>query len=63
VFLAAWVTLNVVGWVKSWDPYPFILLNLALNIQAPYAGPLIIMAQNREAEKERLISWSSMGGP
>ena len=37
--LAAWVTLNVIAWMRHWDPYPFILLNLALSFQAAYAGP------------------------
>jgi uncharacterized membrane protein len=34
--LAGWVTLNVMGWMKSWDPYPFILMNLLLSLQAAY---------------------------
>jgi uncharacterized membrane protein len=55
VFLAAWVALNIVGWAKSWDPYPFILMNLVLSLQGAYTAPLIIMAQNREAEKDRLM--------
>jgi uncharacterized membrane protein len=50
LFLAAWITLNVVGWVWRWDPYPFILLNLVLNVIASYTAPLILMAQNRDAE-------------
>jgi uncharacterized membrane protein len=55
LFLTAWVVLNVIGWVKSWDPYPFILMNLVLSLQGAYTAPLIIMAQNREAEKDRLM--------
>jgi len=55
VVLAGWVTLNVIGWRKSWDPYPFILMNLLLSVQAVYTGPLIMMAQNRQAEKDRLM--------
>lgn len=54
--LASWVALNVVGWVKAWDPYPFILLNLALSFQAAYAGPIIMMSQNRQENKDRLAA-------
>jgi len=55
LFLAAWIVLNVVGWVRHWDPYPFILLNLALNVIASYTAPLILMAQNHDAERDRLM--------
>jgi uncharacterized membrane protein len=48
--LAIWVTLNLLAWVKHWDPYPFILLNLALSFQAAYASPIIMMSQNRQAK-------------
>jgi uncharacterized membrane protein len=47
--LAAWVVLNVIAAVRHWDPYPFILLNLALSFQAAYASPIIMMSQNRQA--------------
>jgi uncharacterized membrane protein len=56
VLLAAWVVLNVVAYIQHWDPYPFILLNLALSFQAAYAAPIIMMSQNRQAEKDRLQS-------
>jgi len=49
------VALNLIGWVKSWDPYPFILMNLVLSLLAAYTAPLIIMAQNRDAERDRLM--------
>jgi uncharacterized membrane protein len=55
VVLAGWVILNVIGWMKSWDPYPFILMNLLLSLEAAYTAPLIMMAQNRQAEKDRLM--------
>lgn len=55
VVLAGWVTLNVMGWIKNWDPYPFILMNLLLSLQAAYTAPLIMMAQNRQSEKDRLM--------
>ena len=52
--LFCWVVLNVTGWIMHWDPYPFILLNLALSFQAAYAAPIIMMSQNRQAAKDRL---------
>jgi len=51
--LTAWVALNVTAWVRHWDPYPFILLNLALSFQAAYAAPFIMMSQNRQADVDR----------
>lgn len=53
VILLFWVVLNVVAWVEHWDPYPFILLNLALSFQAAYAAPIIMMSQNRQADIDR----------
>ena len=52
--LLCWITLNIVGAVRHWDPYPFILLNLALSFQAAYSAPIIMMSQNRQAAKDRL---------
>jgi uncharacterized membrane protein len=49
IILALWMVFNVVAWVYHWDPYPFILLNLTLSFQAAYAGPIIMMSQNRQA--------------
>jgi uncharacterized membrane protein len=54
--LAAWIALNVIAWMRHWDPYPFILLNLALSFQAAYAAPIIMMSQNRQAAKDRLMA-------
>ncbi len=51
--LAGWIAVNVVAWVRHWDPYPFILLNLVLSFQAAYAGPIIMMSQNRASELDR----------
>jgi uncharacterized membrane protein len=53
VLLAAWIVLNVVAVIQHWDPYPFILLNLALSFQAAYAAPFIMMAQNRQQDVDR----------
>ena len=52
--LVVWAVLNVVGWIRHWDPYPFILMNLVLSLQAAYAAPVIMMSQNRQAERDRL---------
>ncbi|WDR01387.1 DUF1003 domain-containing protein [Devosia algicola] len=51
--LVVWVALNVTGLVMRWDPYPFILLNLALSFQAAYAAPFIMMSQNRQQDIDR----------
>ena len=53
VILAIWVVFNIVAWLQHWDPYPFILLNLALSFQAAYAAPVILMSQNRESQIDR----------
>jgi CRP/FNR family cyclic AMP-dependent transcriptional regulator len=54
--LALWIILNVTAWIHHWDPYPFILLNLALSFQAAYAAPFIMMSQNRTSDKDRLAA-------
>jgi uncharacterized membrane protein len=51
--VALWITINVVAVGLRWDPYPFILLNLAFSTQAAYAAPLILLAQNRQDERDR----------
>jgi uncharacterized membrane protein len=48
-----WIVLNVTAFVQRWDPYPFILLNLALSFQAAYAAPFIMMSQNRQQDIDR----------
>ncbi len=53
VLLAIWIALNITAWISHWDPYPFILLNLALSFQAAYAAPFIMMAQNRQQDIDR----------
>ncbi len=53
VFVLVWIALNTVGIVRHWDPYPFILLNLAFSTQAAYAAPLILLAQNRQDDRDR----------
>ena len=56
IILVAWIAVNIAAWVRHWDPYPFILLNLALSFQAAYAAPIIMMSQNRLAAKDRLMA-------
>jgi uncharacterized membrane protein len=56
IILTVWIILNWIGWIKHWDPYPFILLNLMLSFQAAYSGPVIMMSQNRQASKDRLAA-------
>jgi uncharacterized membrane protein len=51
--LVIWIVLNVTAFVHRWDPYPFILLNLALSFQAAYAAPFIMMSQNRQQQIDR----------
>ena len=51
--LVLWIAANVTAWINHWDPYPFILLNLALSFQAAYAAPFIMMAQNRQQDIDR----------
>jgi len=54
IFVIGWMSLNFVAWIVKWDPYPFILLNLVFSIQAAYAAPIIMMAQNRQNERDRV---------
>jgi CRP/FNR family transcriptional regulator, cyclic AMP receptor protein len=56
IILIIWIVLNVTAWINQWDPYPFILLNLMLSFQAAYAGPVIMMSQNRQSAKDRLVA-------
>lgn len=55
-FIVVWIALNVTAIVAHWDPYPWILLNLLFSVQAAYASPLILLAQNRQVEHDRLAS-------
>src|SRR6476659_8393849 len=53
IILFVWIVLNITAYVERWDPYPFILLNLALSFQAAYAAPFIMMSQNRQQDVDR----------
>jgi len=52
--LLGWAWLNFTAWVQHWDPYPFILMNLFLSLQAAYTAPMLMMSQNRLAARDRL---------
>jgi len=65
IVIVVWMAANVYlvykgtndsSFFESWDPYPFILLNLVLSFQAAYTGPVVMMSQNRQAEKDRLMA-------
>jgi uncharacterized membrane protein len=53
ILVAVWMIFNFVAFIYHWDPYPFILLNLLFSTQAAYAAPIIMMAQNRQSERDR----------
>jgi uncharacterized membrane protein len=54
IVVVIWIALNALALVRHWDPYPFILLNLAFSTQAAYAAPLILLAQTRQADRDKL---------
>jgi uncharacterized membrane protein len=54
IVVVLWLLLNSVAVVRHWDPYPFILLNLAFSTQAAYAAPLILLAQTRQADRDKI---------
>ncbi|MCA9882762.1 MAG: DUF1003 domain-containing protein [Anaerolineae bacterium] len=54
ILLIVWVIVNSVAWANAWDPYPFILMNLILSTQAAFTAPIIMMSQNRQADKDRI---------
>jgi len=53
IVVIAWITLNSVAFVAHWDGFPYILLNLAFSTQAAYAAPLILLAQTRQADRDK----------
>jgi uncharacterized membrane protein len=54
--VVVWIALNSVAVVAHWDPYPFILLNLAFSTQAAYAAPLILLAETRQADRDKMTA-------
>lgn len=53
VFIVVWITINVFAFVRRYDPFPFILLNLVFSVWSAYAAPIIMMSQNRQDERDR----------
>ena len=53
ILVVAWIAINSAALTYHWDPYPFILLNLAFSTQAAYAAPLILLAQTRQADRDK----------
>jgi uncharacterized membrane protein len=53
IVVVVWIALNSIAVIRHWDPYPFILLNLAFSTQAAYAAPLILLAQTRQADRDK----------
>ncbi|MDB5195587.1 MAG: hypothetical protein JWO84_771 [Parcubacteria group bacterium] len=58
VLVALWMIFNIIAFLGHWDPYPFILLNLLFSTQAAYAAPIIMMSQNRSAERDRVQAFA-----
>ena len=56
ILVIIWVVANFLAWEFKWDPYPFILLNLMFSVQAAYTGPILLLAGNRQAAKDRAIA-------
>ncbi|MHA1866260.1 MAG: DUF1003 domain-containing protein [Candidatus Heimdallarchaeaceae archaeon] len=54
IFIMAWIYLNLTAFIRHWDPWPFIILNLCLSCLAAIQAPIILMSQNRQAQKDRL---------
>jgi uncharacterized membrane protein len=52
-FVILWIAFNAFAWSLRWDEYPFILLNLCFSTQAAYAAPLILLAQNRQTDRDK----------
>lgn len=60
LIVVVWIALNGIALSARWDPYPFILLNLLFSLQAAYAAPLILLAQTRQADRERALASQDM---
>jgi len=58
IIVVIWMGLNIVGFINHWDAYPFILLNLLFSTQAAYAAPIIMMAQNRQNDRDRVQAFA-----
>ncbi len=56
IAITLWIGINVVGLALRWDPYPFVLLSLLFSVQAAYIGPILLLSQNRSAERDRIMA-------
>src|ERR1700730_13335133 len=56
ILVACWIALNLVAVIRRWDPYPFVLLNLLFSVQAAYTGPVLLLSQNRSAQRDRMLA-------
>ena len=56
VVVTVWVGVNVAGLALRWDPYPFVLLSLLFSVQAAYLGPILLLSQNRSAQRDRIMA-------
>ncbi len=56
IIAALWIATNMYAWTQQWDPYPFILLNLVLSLLAALQAPIILMSQNRQIQKDRVMA-------
>jgi len=54
LLLVGWFILNLVAWITPWDPYPFIFMNLILSLQSAYTASIVMISENRQAERDRL---------
>ena len=61
LIVVAWIAFNAAAAALRWDPYPFILLNLAFSTQAAYAAPLILLAQTRQADRDKALNDATHG--
>ena len=56
VIFGVWILMNITGWFHHWDPYPFILMNLAISVLTSYAASIILISQNLQERRERIES-------
>lgn len=52
----AWISLNTIGLIARWDVFPFVLLNLLFSVQAAYTGPVLLLAGNRQSDRDRQLA-------
>jgi uncharacterized membrane protein len=54
--ITLWIVINAIGLILRWDPYPFVLLSLLFSVQAAYLGPILLLSQNRSAQRDRIMA-------